>query len=76
MLYLQPGAEQWVRSIYRTTIGDPVLPPGQRPDPKVPRVNNGVTGDPRPSTPEIGKLVVEMKVGNAVAQIRKLIATR
>ena len=76
MLYLQPGAEQWVRSIYRTTIGDPVLPSGQRPDPKVPRVNNGVTGDPRPSTPEIGKLVVEMKVGNAVAQIRKLIATR
>ena len=74
MLYLQPATEQWVRSIYKTTTGDPVLPPGQRPDPKLPRVNNGVTGDPRPSTPEIGKLVVEMKVDNAVAQIRKLIA--
>ena len=76
MLYLQPASGQWVRSIYKTTIGDPVLPPGQRPDPRTPRVNNGVTGDPRPSTPEIGKLVVDMKVTNAVAQIQKLIAAK
>ena len=76
MLYLQPANGQWVRSIYKTTIGDPVLPPGQRPDPRTPRVNNGVTGDPRPSTPEIGKLVVDMKVTNAVAQIQKLIAAK
>jgi creatinine amidohydrolase/Fe(II)-dependent formamide hydrolase-like protein len=74
MLYLQPKPESWVRNIYRTTIGDPVLPAGQRADPKAPRVNNGVTGDPRPSTPEIGKLAVEMKVNDAVAEIRKLIA--
>ena len=76
MLYLQPGEEQWVRSIYKTTVGDPVLPPGQQPDPNVPRVNNGVTGDPRPSTPEIGKLAIEMKVNNAVAQINRLIAAK
>ena len=74
MLYLQLGPEQWVRSIYKTTVGDPVLAPGQRPDPKVPRVNNGVTGDPRPSTPEIGRVAVEMKVNDAVAEIKKLIA--
>jgi len=76
MLYLEPASGQWVRSIYKTTIGDPVLPPGQRPDPRTPRVNNGITGDPRPSTPEIGKLVVDMKVTNAVAQIQKLIAAK
>ena len=76
MLYLQPGPEQWVRSIYKTTLGDPVLAPGQQPDPKAPRVNNGVTGDPRPSTPEIGKLVFDMKVNNGVAQINKLIGTK
>ena len=76
MLYLEPASGQWVRSMYKTTIGDPVLPPGQRPDPRTPRVNNGVTGDPRPSTPEIGKLVVDMKVTNAVAQIQKLIAAK
>ena len=74
MLYLQPKPESWVRNIYKTTIGDPVLPAGQRADPKAPRVNNGVTGDPRPSTPDIGKLAVEMKVNSAVAEIRKLIA--
>ena len=76
MLYLEPASGQWVRSIYKTTIGDPVLPPGQRPDPRTPRVNNGITGDPRPSTPEIGKLVVDMKVTNAVAQIQKMIAAK
>jgi creatinine amidohydrolase len=76
MLYLQPVPETWVRNIYKTTIGDPVLAPGQRPDPNVPRVNNGVTGDPRPSTSEIGKLAVDIKVKDAVAEIRKLIAAK
>jgi creatinine amidohydrolase/Fe(II)-dependent formamide hydrolase-like protein len=76
MLYLQPGPEQWVRNIYKTTLGDPVLPAGQKPDPKVPLVNNGVQGDPRPSTPEMGKIYVEMKVNDSVAQINKLIAAK
>src|SRR5262245_46837343 len=76
MLYLQSEPELWVRSIYKTTPGDPVLPPGQQPNPNIPRVNNGVTGDPRPSTPEIGKLYVEMKVNNAVAEINRLIARK
>jgi len=73
MLYLQPERERWVRRTYKTTIGDPVLPPGQEPNPNVTRVNNGVTGDPRPSTSDIGKLVVDMKVNNAVAEINRLI---
>jgi creatinine amidohydrolase/Fe(II)-dependent formamide hydrolase-like protein len=73
MLYLQPERERWVRGIYKTTIGDPVLPPGQQPNPNVPRVNNGVSGDPRPSTSDIGKRVVDMKVNNAVAEINRLI---
>lgn len=73
MLYLQPERERWVRGIYKTTIGDPVLLPGQQPNPNVPRVNNGVSGDPRLSTSDIGKLVVDMKVNNAVAEINRLI---
>jgi len=76
MLYLQPGPEQWVRNIYKTTQGDPLLPPGQQPDAKIPRINNGVIGDPRPSTAEMGKLVVEIKVNDAVAQIKTLVAAK
>ena len=71
LMYL--GGDSYVRKD-KLAAGDPVLPPGQRPDPAVPRVDNGVTGDPRPSTPEFGKLFFDMQVANAVAQIRSLVA--
>lgn len=71
LMYL--GGDSYVRKD-KLTAGDPVLPPGQRPDPAVLRVDNGVTGDPRPSTPEFGKLFFDMQVANAVAQIRSLVA--
>lgn len=41
-----------------------------------PRVNNGVTGDPRPSTKEIGKDLIDITVNNAVNKIKKLKAAR
>jgi len=41
-----------------------------------PRINNGVTGDPRPSTKEIGKDLVEITVNNGVNQIKKFLAER
>lgn len=37
-------------------------------------VDNGVVGDPRPSTPEFGSLFFDMQVRNAVTQIRALTA--
>jgi creatinine amidohydrolase/Fe(II)-dependent formamide hydrolase-like protein len=39
-----------------------------------PRVNNGVTGDPRPSTKEVGKDLAEITVSNAVNEIKKKLA--
>jgi creatinine amidohydrolase/Fe(II)-dependent formamide hydrolase-like protein len=72
MMYL--GGDDWVRRD-KMVAGDPVLPPGAAPDPSVPRVNNGIHGDPRLSTPEMGKLDFEIRTRNAVAQIRDMIAT-
>jgi creatinine amidohydrolase/Fe(II)-dependent formamide hydrolase-like protein len=51
---------------------------GQRgQDPNAPpRVNNGLTGDPHPSTKEIGKALADITVNNAVVEIRKAMAER
>jgi creatinine amidohydrolase len=41
-----------------------------------PRVNNGVTGDPRPSTKEIGKDLIDIIVNNGTNEIKKMTAER
>jgi creatinine amidohydrolase len=50
---------------------------GRGQDPNAPpRVNNGVTGDPRPSTKAIGKDLVDIIVNNGVNEIKKVTAER
>jgi creatinine amidohydrolase/Fe(II)-dependent formamide hydrolase-like protein len=61
--------------------GQPVAAPagggrGRGGDPNATRVNNGVTGDPRPSTKEIGRDLVNIIVNNGVTEIRKMTAER
>jgi creatinine amidohydrolase/Fe(II)-dependent formamide hydrolase-like protein len=72
MMYLG-GDKGWVRAeLIQMARGDPAAPPGQRGprDPTAPRINNGVTGDGRGSTPELGKKAFDMKVDYAVRQIQ------
>ena len=73
MLYL--GADKgWTKKeLVKDALGDPVLPQGAKPDPSKPRVNNGISGDGRRSTPELGKKLFDMKVDYAVKQIKSLI---
>jgi creatinine amidohydrolase len=70
LLYL--GGDRYIRKD-KMVAGDLVLPPGEKRDPKAPRVNNGVIGDPRLSTAEIGKRLFDMRVEDAVQEIRKMI---
>ncbi|HEX8942621.1 MAG TPA: hypothetical protein VF785_05735, partial [Gemmatimonadaceae bacterium] len=64
------------RDLIKTALGDPVLPRGQARDPSAPRVNNGISGDARRSTAELGKMAFDMKVDYAVKQIRGFLDAR
>ena len=70
MLYLDSAAVWVRRDLVKTAVGDPVLPRGQARDPNVQRVNNGISGDARRSTAELGKMEFDMKIDYAVRQIR------
>jgi creatinine amidohydrolase len=74
MWYL--GGDTWVRAdLIKTALGDLVPAPGQARDPNAPRVNNGISGDARRSSKELGKKAFEMKVDYAVKQIRGFVGT-
>jgi creatinine amidohydrolase/Fe(II)-dependent formamide hydrolase-like protein len=54
-------------------LGDPVLAPGEKPDPAVPLKKNGITGDARQSSVAFGKRMFEQRVNYAVEQIEQFI---
>jgi len=74
MLYLG-GDKGWVRKdLVSTALGDPVRKPGDpRPDPNAKRIDNGIQGDARKSTPQLGKQIFDLKVDEAVEQIHTLL---
>lgn len=76
MIYLG-GDKGWVRqNLIATALGDPVQQRGAQRDASKPRVNNGITGDARKSTAELGKKFIDMKVDYAVRQINQLLAAK
>jgi len=82
MLYLG-GDKGWVRKeLIPTAEGDPVAERGQGgrgrgADPNAPpRKNNGISGDARRSTPELGKMAMSIKIDYAVKQIQGFLANQ
>lgn len=70
MLYLG-GDKGWVRKdLLPTAVGDPIPQPGQ---PAVHKINNGITGDARRSSAELGSRYYDIKIDYAVNQIRQLL---
>lgn len=68
--------EQWKAARDARLAGQPAPTGGGQRGQSGPPVNNGLTGDPHPSSKEIGKVMVDIGVNNAVAQIKKLMAER
>src|SRR5262252_642760 len=68
--------EQWKAARDARLAGQPAPTGGGQRGRNGPSVNNGLTGDPHPSSKEIGKVMVDIGVNNAVAQIKKLTAER
>lgn len=65
------GADCVRMDVLKDAVGDPVLERGQRRDPNVPRVNNGITGDARRSSAALGKELFDLRVKYGVSQIRR-----
>jgi len=76
MLYLDTDNKYVRRDLLASAVGDPVRPRGQKPEPGYKPVNNGITGDARRSSAEIGKRFFDHKVETAVKQIKALQASR
>jgi creatinine amidohydrolase len=68
MMYLDKD-NTWVRKhLLKDAVGDPVVDGKEQRGPNSPK--NGITGDARLSSPELGKRFIDLKVDYAVKQIR------
>jgi creatinine amidohydrolase len=81
MLYLG-GDKGWVhKELIKEALGDPVPDPSQASPEShsatlAPRRNNGIQGDARRSTAELGKMMFDMRVAYAVKQIQEFLANQ
>lgn len=74
MMYLDKD-HTWVRrNLVATALGDPVVDGKPQVGPNSP--HNGISGDARRSTPELGKKIFDMKVEYAVRQIKELLGAK
>lgn len=76
MMYLDTDNKYVRRDQLANSLGDPVRPRGQKPEPGYKPAKNGITGDARRSSAEIGKRFFDYKVDTAVKQIKAFQASR
>ena len=62
--------------LLKDAVGDPVRVQGAPRDTTTPRRNNGITGDARRSSAELGKKLLELRVEYAVRQIKRELAPK
>ncbi len=74
MLFLDKEGIYVRRELVATALGDPVRRRGEAPDPNVKRINNGISGDARRSSAELGKRFLDLKIDLGAKQIRELLA--
>src|SRR5687768_16036678 len=60
--------------VLKDAVGDQVRLPGQPRDTTTPRKNNGISGDARRSSKELGERLFKMRVEYATRQINRTIA--
>ena len=61
--------------LLKDAVGDPVRVAGAPRDTTTPRKNNGITGDARRSSAELGKKLLDLRVQYAVRQINRELGT-
>jgi creatinine amidohydrolase len=69
LLLLQPKTGAWVRPIYKQVYGDPAAA-------TIKTIKNGISGDPRPSSVELGKIYIDIAVKNGYDQITRMISVK
>jgi creatinine amidohydrolase len=70
------GADCVRMDVLPTAVGDPVRVAGAPRDTTTPRKNNGITGDARRSSKELGERLFRMRVEYATRQITRMLAPK
>ena len=70
------GAECVRMDVLKDAVGDPVRVAGQPRDSTTPRKNNGISGDARRSSKELGERLFKIRVEYATRQITRMLASK
>jgi creatinine amidohydrolase len=71
LLYLEGKNQNWVRKdLLPVSLGDPPRKRGDAPSPADKRANNGIVGDARRSSADLGKRFIDLKIEYGAEEIR------